>query len=254
MLNLKSGHQTRSWRRIGLLVLTPFAVMCAFAQPSPPVQKPIYGEVERSEGFRWGAALGQSFLFLSIEHSLRLTQPKTRSEVEGQFLKDYWTCIQGIRGWGDGDGVLTNYVAHPMHGGVASFIQIQNDPDGIRREFGRDRGYWRSRFKAMGWAAAYSTQFEIGPISEATIGHAGKKKGTAGYTDLVVTPVGGFGMAVLEDAVDRFVIRKLESDGPSVGLQCFLRIALNPQRSLANLLRFKRPWHRDTRRLFQTQN
>jgi hypothetical protein len=240
-------------RWIGLFVIVALATVCVFAQPSPPVQEPSSGAVARSEGFGWGAALEQSFLFLSIEHSLRLTQAKTRSQFQGKFMKNYWTSIKNIRGWGDGDSVLTNCIAHPMQGGVAGFIQIQNDPDGIRRELSMDSGYWRSRLKAMGWAALYSTQFEIGPISEATIGHVGKEEGTAGYSDLVVTPLGGLGMLVLEDAVDRFVISRLEPGGTSLGWQRFLRVTLNPQRSLANLLRFKRPWHRDTRQLSPAQ-
>jgi hypothetical protein len=241
-------------RRMGLCVITPLVVTCVLAQSSPPDQEPSSGEVKRSAGFRWGPALKQSFLFLSIEHSVRLTQAKTRSEFQGEFLEDYWTSIKGIRGWGDGDGVLTNYIGHPMQGAVAGFIQIQNDPDGIRRELSMDSGYWRSRFKALGWAAVYSTQFEIGPISEASIGHVGKRRGTHGYTDLVVTPLGGLGMLVLEDAVDRFVISRLEPGGTSPFLQCFLRVTLNPQRSLANLLRFKWPWYRDTRQLSRTQH
>jgi hypothetical protein len=209
MLSLKSRQVTCPMRRMWLFVITPLVVTCVLAQSSPRVQKPSTGEVARSGGFRWGPALKQSFLFLSIEHSLRLTQAKTRSEFQGEFLKDYWASIKGIRGWEDGDSVLTNYIAHPMQGGVAGFIQIQNDPDGIRREFGMNGGYWRSRFRALGWAAVYSTQFEIGPVSEATIGHVGKREGTHGYSDLVVTPLGGLGMTVLEDAVDRFVISRL---------------------------------------------
>ncbi len=94
-------------------------------------------------------------MFLSIEHTLRLTQDETRSQLQGKFLREYWTSVKSIRGWGDGDSVLTNYVAHPMQGGVAGFIHIQNDPDGIGREFKMDSAYWRSRFKAMGWAAVY---------------------------------------------------------------------------------------------------
>jgi hypothetical protein len=214
-----------------------------------PGQEHPAGGIERPARFRWDAALRQSFFFVSIEHSLRLTQAKTRREFQGKFFQDYWSCVKNIRGWGDGDGVFTNYIAHPMQGGVAGFIQIQNDPGGITRELGRDGAYWRSRLKAMAWSAAYSTQFEIGPISEATIGHVGKRVGTAGYTDLVITPVGGLGMTVLEDAIDRFVLRRLESNSSSTNWQRILRMTLNPQRSLANLLRFKRPWHRDTRGL-----
>ncbi len=240
-------------RWIGLFVIAALAGACLLAQPIPPVQEPSSGEVERPEGFGWGAALEQSFLFLSIEHSLRLTQAKTRSQFQGKFMKNYWTSVKNIHGWGDGDSWFTNDIAHPMQGGVAGFIQIQNDPDGIRRELSMDRGYWRSRFKAMGWAALYSTQFEIGPISEATIGHVGKQEGTAGYSDLVMTPLGGLGMMVLEDAVDRYIISRLEPGGTGLNWQRLLRMTLNPQRSLANLLRFKRPWHRDTRQLSRIQ-
>ena len=49
-----------------------------------------------------------------------------------------------------------------------------------------------------------------------------KRSGTAGYTDLVMTPVGGLGMTVLEDAVDRLVLDPCESSGSGLGGQRFL--------------------------------
>jgi hypothetical protein len=212
---------------------------------SPAAQQ---SEIEREpEGFRWGPALLQSFLFLSTEHGFRMTQAKTRRELAGPFFRNYWSSVRGIRGWNDGDSVFTNYVAHPMQGAVAGFIQIHNDPGGISQQFGRSRQYWHSRLKAMGWAAIYSTQFEIGPVSESTIGHVGKRAGTGGLSDLVVTPPGGLGMIALEDALDLHVIRKWELRSDSLAWRRFYRIVLNPQRTFANLLRFKKPWHRDTR-------
>lgn len=233
------------WKLLAAAML--FTAAASGAGVKDPAQ--AAGEVERREGFRWGPALRQSFLFLSIEHSLRLTQAKTREQFQGKFFRNYWSCIKSIRGWGDGDSFFTNYIAHPMQGAVAGFIQIHNDPAGITQEFSREGAYWRSRFKSMAWSAAYSTQFEIGPISEATIGHVGKRPGTAGLTDLVMTPTGGLGMTVLEDALDRLLIRKFEAGSGSLGWQRFMRVSLNPQRTFANLLRFKRPWHRDTRDL-----
>jgi hypothetical protein len=230
-------------------LIAVFGAVGVSTATTPSGQQSSADGIERPGGFRWAAALRQSFYFVGIEHSIRMTQRKTRREFHGKFLSDYWTCVKNIRGWGDGDGVFTNYVAHPMQGGVAGFIQIQNDPGGMTREVSLDGAYLRSRLRAMAWAAAYSTQFEIGPISEATIGHVGKRTGTAGYTDLVVTPVGGLGTIVLEDALDRFVLKRFESNSSRTNLQRILRMTLNPQRSLANLLRFKRPWHRDTRRL-----
>jgi hypothetical protein len=155
--------------------------------------------------------------------------------------------VSGLGGWGDTDTVLTNYVGHPGMGAIAGYIQIQNDPKGIMLEFdAHNSAYWASRFKAMGWAAAYSTQFELGPISEASIGNVGTKRGTAGFVDLVMTPVGGFGWIVAEDAMDKHWVRKLE-DGHSDGMKRFVRVLLNPNRSFANVLRLKKPWYRDTR-------
>ena len=58
---------------------------------------------------------------------------------------------------GRGDSPFTNDVAYPMQGAVAAFIDLQNDPAGIRQEFGRDGAYWRSRLKSMAWSTAYRT-------------------------------------------------------------------------------------------------
>ncbi len=224
------------------------------AQTTQENQQAPTGVIEVPQKFEWGRAVWQSGIFLGIEHSFRLTQAKTRRELRGKFFKDYAESVRNIHGWGDGDGPFTNYIAHPMQGSVAGFIQIQNDPRGITREFGGDGAYWRSRLKSMAWSAAYSTVFEIGPVSEATIGNVGKDPRTAGYTDLVVTPIGGLAMTILEDALDRFVIGRFETSGHSPAKQRVLRVALNPTRSMANLLRFKRPWHRDTRQLVKRRD
>jgi hypothetical protein len=234
------------------LISAALTVAMAFPQDTPEDSQETTGVIELSGGFKWGRAVEQSFYFNSIEHSFRLTQAKTRRELSGKFWPDYTQSVRNLGGWGDGDSRFTSYIAHPMQGGVAAFIQIQNDPAGIGREFGRDGAYWRSRLKSMAWSAAYSTQFELGLISEATIGNVGLKKGTMGYTDLVMTPVGGLGMTVLEDVADRFILRRFESPGRGQNWQRILRVALNPQRSLANVLRREWPWHRDTRPLAGT--
>ena len=106
--------------------------------------------------------------------------------------------------------------------------------------------YWRSRLKALAWSAAWSTQFEIGPVSQASIGNVGLH-GKQTYVDLVVTPIGGFGWIVLEDFVDKNIIQMIErrSSG-NFYIKIVSRTFLNPSRSTANLLRFKTPWHRDS--------
>jgi hypothetical protein len=201
-----------------------------------------------TESFDWSSAVEQSFFFLTFQHAFRLTQDKTASELNGPFFGDYWASVRNLGGWGDGDSSFTNYVAHPMQGAVSGYIQIQNDPRGASLQFSANKDYWKSRLKATGWAAIYSTQFELGPYSEASIGNVGLRPGTMGYVDLVVTPIGGLGWVVGEDAVDRFVVQPMERKWNNRGLTRFLRVALSPTRSFANVLRFEKPWKRDGRR------
>ncbi len=198
-------------------------------------------------GFDWQAAANQSFFFLAIEHGVRMSQGKTRREFGGPFFEDYRNAVSGLSGWGDTDSEFTNYVAHPMQGAVTGYIQIQNDPDGSKRGFGRDPEYWKSRARATAWAALYSTQFELGLISEASLGNVGKKRETMGFVDLVMTPVGGLGLILAEDAIDKKFIEGMESRTNGLNRRRLYRMFLNPQRTFANLLRFKKPWHRDTR-------
>ena len=225
------------------IALSGFLILSALiVQADPPAR-----QVNPEGRFNWRGALVQSFNFLAIEHSARMTQSKTREEFGGRFIKDYFASVKGLKSWGDGDSVFTNYVGHPMQGAIAGYIQIHNDPGGMFLQFDNSREYWSSRLKALGWSAAYSTQFELGVLSEATIGNVGKRPGTMGAVDLVMTPTGGFGLIVLEDALDRYLIQRLESRTAGRVRRILYRSVLNPNRAFANLLRFRYPWHRDSR-------
>jgi hypothetical protein len=214
-------------------------------EASPIIRTP---DVKRPKlTFDWQAASNQSFFFLGIEHGIRMSQRKTRARLGGRFWEDYRDAVSGLGGWGDTDSIFTNYVAHPMQGAVTGFIQIQNDPGGLKQEFGRSADYWKSRTRAVAWSALYSTQFELGPISEASFGNVGKKRGTMGFVDLVMTPVGGMGLIVAEDAIDKKWVERLEARTDSLNRRRMYRMFMNPQRTFANLLRLKKPWHRDTR-------
>lgn len=199
----------------------------------------------RKARFQWRAAVNQSLLFLGLQHSIRFAQAKTTGELKGPFFRDYFRSIKALKGWGDGDEFVTNYLGHPAMGAVSGYIQIQNDPAGKRQQIGRSKPYWKSRMKAFAWATAYSIQFEIGPISEAAIGNVGRKPGTAGYVDHVITPTLGLASIVLEDMADSYLIRRIERHTANGHFIRLARVLLNPTRSVANLLRFKLPWHRD---------
>jgi hypothetical protein len=131
-----------------------------------------------------------------------------------------------------------------MQGSFLGFIQVQNDPKGMRLHYNESSAYWRSRLKALAWAAAWSTQFEIGPVSQASIGNVGLH-GKQTYVDIVMTPIAGVGLLVLEDFLDENLIKLIERNSGSFYVRIVSRTFLNPTRSVANLLRFKTPWYRD---------
>lgn len=221
----------------------------ALVGPPEPVPAIIKVETPPQPRFHWQEATRQAMTALVFQHGARMAQPKTREQMGGPFFRDYVNSATNINGWGDGDSVLTNYVAHPMMGAVTGYVQVQNDGAGILQEFGGSRHYWNSRLRALAFSAAYSTQFEIGPFSEAAFGNVGMQKGTAGWVDFVMTPTGGFGLMLAEDALDRHFLANWEGSGSPNRKRVF-RMLLNPNRSLANLLRRKVPWHRDTRPMF----
>ncbi|HKG46718.1 MAG TPA: hypothetical protein VKB02_08330 [Pyrinomonadaceae bacterium] len=100
--------------------------------------------------------------------------------------------------------------------------------------------------KAFAWSAAWSTQFEIGPISQASIGNVGLH-GKQTYVDLVVTPVAGVGVLILEDFLDKHLIHLIEQrNSGNFFIKVVSRMLLNPSRTAANLMRFKTPWFRDS--------
>ena len=196
------------------------------------------------QSFHWSAAIKQSLIFLGVQHGYALTQPKTRRDLKGPFFKDYARSVKSLHGWADGGKFFTNYIAHPMQGSLLGFIQVQNDPKGMKLHYNESAAYWRSRLKALAWSAAWSTQFEIGPVSQASIGNVGLH-GKQTYVDIIVTPTAGVGFLILEDFLDENLIKIIERKSRSFYVRIVSRTLLNPTRSVANLLRFKTPWYRD---------
>jgi len=211
--------------------------------------------VEQSSGIRWGATLKESLIFTTTMNLFRVaTEPSTRKDLRGPFWSDYIHSVGHLKGWRDGDEFLVNYIGHPLEGTVVGNILIHNDPKGASLQFGSSREYWISRLKAMGWAAVISTQFEIGPFGEATIGNVGlvpsdKSPHPMAYVDLVVTPIIGTAWLIGEDMLDRYVVKKIEAHTTNRFVRLMFRSWLNPGRSFANMMRGEWWWHRDDRPL-----
>jgi hypothetical protein len=222
--------------------------------------EPVIAAARPHPGFQWGSALRQSLQLLAFQQGLMLATDKwSRYSVSrGKFFHDYAAAVRGgLRQWDDGDPFLDNYIGHPLQGAVTGFIQVQNDPQGRLLTIGKSKAYWKSRLKAMGWTALYSTQFEIGPISESSIQNLGGfsyrncdtcplTRG-AGWVDIVVTPTLGTAWMVAEDALDQYVVRRIEGKLGRGKWSNFFRSVLNPGRVAANALRLKAPWYRDNR-------
>jgi hypothetical protein len=86
-------------------------------------------------------------------------------------------------------------------------------------------------------------------MSEASIGNVGLRPNTTGWVDHVVTPAGALGFMVAEDALDRYLIVRIESWTGNRLLRALARMALNPSRTLSNTAQGRAPWARAVRSL-----
>lgn len=239
----------------------------------------------KPERFHWGRALLESFTFLAVEQAYVVHEDYRWVVVENgvpfnHYWRDYKQSLSSWihSGWNDGDPLMYGYLGHPIQGAMTEYIQIQNDSRGRDLEFSNTKEYWHSRFRAFLWNAVYSTQWNIGPLSEFTVEKYGTQarpgwnqdgswpcthhpclKG-AGQIDLVMTPIGGTAWVLGEDLLDKKIVRRVEGATQNHFLIDFTRCALNPIRGGANILHGKPPWYRSSRdarevyRLNQFQN
>lgn len=193
-------------------------------------------------------ALADSIRLLMIEHGIRVGfQDKTRRELRGNFFRDYVQSVKMPTTWEDGDSWLVNYLGHPIHGAASGFVWLDHEDGAHDPDLGFSWDYWKSRGRSAAWMTIYSYQFEFGPLSEASIGNVGLRENTTGWVDHVVTPVGGLGILVAEDALDRFLIRRIEGWTRNPVFRALARTLLNPSRTLSNTAQGRLPWHRSTR-------
>ncbi|MCW5977371.1 MAG: hypothetical protein KIT09_04805 [Bryobacteraceae bacterium] len=227
---------------------TPNGLPAAGIAPIIPIApRPVVGREDQA--VRWRPVMRETGLLFGISQGFRLaTQAETREALKGPYFKDYIQSLKGLGGWGDDDPPLANYVAHPMQGSTTTWIVVQNDPRGRPLEFQMSKPYWTSRFKGLGFSAAYSAFYELSPVGDAAIGNLGMRPEYKGMVDLVITPTVGLGWHLTEDMLDRYVVQWVEQQTGNTVVNAMVRTWLNPTRSFANILRFQRPWERDSRR------
>jgi hypothetical protein len=217
----------------------------AFAQGT---RAPAPAAGDASGGPQIGGAIVDAFALLLVEHGVRIAfQAKTRRGLEGPFWRDYADSLRVPRAWEDSDSWLVNYIGHPVHGAAAGFVWREHDPVSRDAPFSLNGRYWGTRWRPLVFSAAYSVQFELGPISEASIGNVGMRPDDIGWVDYVVTPVGGMGLMIAEDALDRYLVEWFERRVRNRPFRVVMRTLFNPARTMANVAAGRLPWYRRDR-------
>lgn len=165
--------------------------------------------------------------------------------VCGKFWDKWGSAFSNLDRWPDGDSPETNYLEHGWIEG-ATFISVymqnnaycKNGEDKIKI---LSKQYLKTIGKATLFAGVWSTEFEIGPISESTIGPDRYNKN--GIVDYIITPVGGALTATGELIIYRkATVPMLRSKYRVVRVLGKVSSTLTPGRSFANLMRGKPPW------------
>ena len=209
---------------------------------------PVPHHKNPADNFQWKPALREYTLEIAIQHAWRFAHEEGTRDATGNgpWFEDWIHSIGETRGWDDGDGWHAGFVGHPLNGAIYGFIQRQNDPLYRNVEWGDGHIYWMSVLRSMAFSAIGSTQWTLGPVSEASLGNV-QLHASPGFIDLVTTP--GLGVFVMmgEDMLDRYVIIPVENHTANPWIILVARSLGNPARSFANLMAFKQGWHRDTR-------
>ncbi len=221
---------------------------------------------DRPQKFNFKGAFWQSFGENLFYHVWRVaSDPGMQWNLEHKpFFHDWFASYKGydMHRWGDGDDFIVNDVGHPLEGAVFARTFLQNSPRS-QVAIGKNSRYWTSRLKATLWSAAWSTQLEIGPLSETSIGNQGgftyvpncgiyayclnnpkfhkPPTNNTGWTDFVVTPLVGTAWVIGEDTIDKYIAAPVAVNHRILGGR-ILRTALEPSRSFAAIFAGKFPW------------
>ncbi len=210
-----------------------------------PAKLPVHWDEDRPDTDWWGISR-DSLMCLGYFHGFRMSEEKTRKLMGGPFFKDWKDSVAALEWkWDDGGKIFTNYLAHPWQGSAYAFIFADNHRESNEYLFGWNKEYWNNKHKQFLFSVASTVQFEIGPISEASLGNVGiNRPGAMRMIDFVVTPVlGTYGWSVLEDGMDR-IAYSIEDNhlywARFIRFFCITRGAVNL------FLNFRAPWFRYT--------
>jgi hypothetical protein len=245
------------------------ALFARMDRPSAAIALASIGDPSSAstERFHWKGVLWESFAFFGVENTQRLlADPYFRHvTADKPFWHDYIASVEqwDWHRWSDGDDFLVAYIAHPMQGSVTEFIWKQNSPRDRALRINDGPAYWHALFMSSLWATAYSFDQKLGPLGETALGSEGgytyvvncpyfchyvpgdKVTNNTGWVKLVSTPVIGSVWTLMEDFLDHFVSDRVQGDDYTRIFPKILRGSLNPARTMANAMRWRKPWYRD---------
>jgi len=206
------------------------------------------------------------FQWVATEQAERIIrETKTRDQLSGPFFREWFQTVSDYHfdNWNDGGKVFTSYLAHPTQGAVAEAIFWQNN-DRVRfseQDF-HSPVYRKALLQAFAFATVDAVLWKMGPLSESSIGNVGmpvqvwdknckqfhiRCVDRTGVSDMVMNEVGGTGITIAFQWLDKHLQKRIEEHVHNRPLIDFTRLLTNPPQSIANLVRFRKPWFRDNR-------
>ena len=217
------------------------------AKPSPQGVPPTTAAHTAQQAFvpaKYTKVIQYGLQLTFYEHIMRVaTQDFTRQQLEGPFWQDYIDSLNMPTKWNDKDGWEVNYIGHAIHGGAFSRIWLEQ----MEPRTSSKLEYWKQIGRSFIYTTIFSTQYEIGPMSEASIGNVGMNPDDNGWVDFIWTPIGSVLWTVGEDYTDKYVLTWIDKHVPFVMAKAAARMILNPSRMLANISMNRSPWARSDR-------
>jgi hypothetical protein len=265
-------------RELLVAVFSLWSISVAAAQPVSPVAgeaapavtpyRPLLAlpEAKHSGGIHWGPLLREWWLNLVMEQTERvLKESKTRDQLSGRFFHDWFSTVSTYHfdRWDDNDKFITSNLGHPTQGAIVAAIFWQND-DHVRfsdQDF-HSAAYRHALLQAFAFVTVDAVQWKLGPLSESSIGNVGLPahwwdqdckqlnipcEPRTGLNDLLLNEVGGIPMTIGFQWLDKHLQKRIEARTQSRALIDATRMLTNPPASVANIVRFRRPWFRDNR-------
>ena len=260
-----------------VLCLCSISVFAMAQETDPPVANdpasdsalpvlPVVQSPKHTPRIHWGSLVREWWLWIATEQTERiLKEPKTRTQLSGPFFTDWFhtVSVYHFDNWNDGGKVITSYLAHPTQGAIAEAIFWQNN-DHVRfsdQDF-HSAAYRNALLQAFAFASVDAVLWKMGPLSESSIGNVGLPSkwwdrdcrqlhipcvDRTGVSDMVMNEVGGTALTVGFQWLDKHVQKRIEESSQSRALIDATRMLTNPPATVANIMRFRRPWFRDSR-------